>query len=191
VIRRWIGRRLLGKRNFSGNLFDRLRGLDFLLEQCADCTIMDIGCNEGLVAYEFARNGAKLVHGFDRDGQRVRFARRLFRDVPIESRFVRTNLAVSGAEFQAKHRSVLLPEYDIVLFLGVYHHLKRQMPVHRLHGLVEELLNRSGHWFVDRGKCIDEYESRIRSKGFELAHSSPAIKGHGGLLQVYRRTHPD
>jgi hypothetical protein len=58
----------------------------------------------------------------------VDFARRLFRDVPIEGRFIAANLALSGNEFEAKYGPFLLKQYDVVLFLGVYHHLKGQGP---------------------------------------------------------------
>jgi 2-polyprenyl-3-methyl-5-hydroxy-6-metoxy-1,4-benzoquinol methylase len=180
----------IGRKNFSGNLFDRMRGLEFLLERSAGRTVLDIGCNEGLIAYEFARHGARLVHGLERDGQRVRFARRLFRDVPIESRFERANVALSGAAFDERY-DWLLPSYDIVLFLGVYHHLARQMPQAELQTLVERLAQKATLWFADRGSRLHEYEAIVLAGGLRRVHESPAIKGHGGLLHVYERRPAD
>ncbi len=177
----------IGKKNFAGNIFDRMRGLDFILAKCSGCNVLDIGSNEGLISYEFARNGARLIHGFERDGQMVSFAERLFRDVPIESRFIAANLAISGDEFEKQYQAVLLQQYDVVLFLGVYHHLKKQMPIEHLHNLVEVLLDKTKRWFVVRTKAIAEFESIILSRNFKLVHSSPSIKGKGGLLHIYQK----
>lgn len=178
----------IGKKNFSGNIFDRLIGLDFILKECSGCSVLDIGSNDGLVSYEFARKRARLVHGFERDGDRVNFSTRLFRDVPVENLFVEANLAISGDEFVNTHQSTLLPEYDIVLFLGVYHHLRKQAEAKHVLSLVEVLLGRAGEWFVDRGRLIHEYESVIRAKGFERVHSLPPIKGKVGPLNIFRRS---
>ncbi len=177
----------MGEKNYSGNIFDRLRGLEFVLAKCAGCDVLDIGSNEGLVSYEFARNGARLIHGFERDERMVGFAQRLFRDVPIEGRFVAADLAISGKEFAEKYGQLLLAQYDVVLFLGVYHHLRRQGPMENLHSLIEVLLDKAKHWFVVRTNRIPEFEPIILSRGFKLAHSSPGIRGKGGLLNTYQR----
>lgn len=187
-VRRFLKHLRVRQKNFSGNIFDRLRGLDYVLARCAGCSVLDIGCNEGLIAYEFARNGIRIVHGFERDGHRVNFATRLFRDVPVESRFIRANLAKPG--FEGQYGSLLREQYDIVLFLGVYHHLRRQMPTEDLRELVTFLVDRAGEWFVDRGKALPEYESTLLSRGFRLVHSSPGHKGKGGSLHVYSKGSP-
>lgn len=184
--RLWLGTPK-GHKNFSGSIFDRLRGLDFILTRCAGCSVLDIGSNDGLISYEFARNGISLVHGFEKNRHRVAFANRLFRDVPIESRFVSADLAVSGVEFERRHQSLLLRRYDIVLFLGVYHHLRSQMPKEELQSLVEVLLDKAETWFVDRGGMRHEYEPMIASKGFELLYTSPKIDGKGATLCVFRK----
>ena len=55
------------KNHYSGNLFDRFAGLELVLPHAKDATVLDFGCCEGLIAYEFARAGCSLVHGFDID----------------------------------------------------------------------------------------------------------------------------
>ena len=177
----------MSKRSYSGNIFDRLRGLEFILAKCSGCDVLDIGSNEGLVSYEFARNGARLIHGLESDEQMAGFSERLFRDVPIEGRFIVANLAISGNEFEARYGQLLQRQYDVVLFLGVYHHLKRQGPIANLHSFVEVLLDKAKCWFVVRTNRIPEFEPIILSRGFKLVHSSPGIEGKGGLLNTYQR----
>ncbi len=178
---------MTGTKNFKGSLWDRLRGLDFLFEKCRDSTVLDIACCEGLISYEFARRGARLAHGFERDVDRVNFSRRLFRDVPIENRFEKANLAVSGNEFANTFSDILLARYDIVLFLGAYHHLLKQMPQDDLDDLVVELLNRTERYFAVRTSKYPIFETLILSHGFALVHS-PVFEDAGcGPLRIYER----
>lgn len=179
--------KVVGKKNFRGTLWDRLRGLDFVLDDCQDRTVLDITSCEGLVSYEFVRRGARLVHGFERDRDRVNFSRRLFRDVPVECRFERANLAISGNTFVNSFGSFLLPRYDIVLFLGAYHHLRRQMPEAELAGLVTEFLKRAETYFVVRTKKFSQFESLILSHGFELVHAPAYEDLRTGPLRIYKR----
>ncbi len=92
------------KKTFSGHLFDRFSGLDPLFEQCADCSVLDIGSSEGLISHEFVRHGASLIHGFDLAKPNVKFAKRLFQDIPIKNHFTQTDLAVSPESFQKDTR---------------------------------------------------------------------------------------
>ena len=62
-LRRALGHRPLGRKNFQGNLFDRFEGLDRLFESAAGLRVLDLGMSEGHIAYEFARRGAALIHG--------------------------------------------------------------------------------------------------------------------------------
>jgi hypothetical protein len=149
--------------------------------------VLDIGCCDGLVAYEFARSNAAIIHGFDKDPADLLFAKRLFRDVPVESRFVEANLAISGAEFERRHGDKLLPEYDTVLFLGVYHHLARQAEHADLDDLVDFLLGRTRRRFAVRTKQIGVVEPQILAGGFvESGEEYPACAGMGPL-RIYER----
>ncbi len=65
LARWWLERR--PNKRFAGSIFDRFTGLETLLERCQGLTVLDVGSCDGLVAYEFARHGAKVVHGFERD----------------------------------------------------------------------------------------------------------------------------
>jgi len=173
----------IGRKNFQGNLFDRFQGLDVLLEQAAGASVLDVGMSEGHIAYEFARSGAGLIHGIEKHREKVHFARRLFRDVPIPHAFWCADLAatsLSGLTAAGLHA-----RYDIVLFLGVYHHLRKQMPRERLYALLDELLDRTETWLGVRSDDLPEFAERIETRGFAQSYEAPREKV--GLLRVYHR----
>ncbi len=175
----------IGQKNFQGDLFGRLRGLEPLFERARGCSVLDLGMSEGHIAYEFARHGATTVHGVDQHRDKVRFAERLFRDIAIDVRFLCADLAVPGRRFEAMCNKDLHPRYDIVLFLGVYHHLKKLMTMDDLETLVDAICARTGSWLAVRSDALPEFEPRIRAGGFALDYEAP--KEQIGLLRVYRR----
>ncbi len=181
----WLERR--SRKRFAGSIFDRFRGLEPLLADCAGESVLDIGSCDGLVAYEFARAGAAVVHGFELDPSDVRFARRLFRDVPGESRFVVADLAGSGAAFERRYGRGLLPDYDTVLFLGVYHHLVRQSSRSAIAELLSFLLRRTRRRLAIRTKLIDDIEPVVVAAGFVASGPEYPAFGDLGPLRIYER----
>lgn len=180
--------RFFRKKPFAGNVFERFHGLDLILSKCAGCTVLDFGSSYGLISYEFARYGATTIHGFERDGQAVKFSGTLFQYVPIETAFVQANLAIPAEIFERKYAAQLLPHYDIVLFLGVYHHLVRQMAKDDLHELIVALLKRCKKWFVVRtDRDSSEFEELILAQGFVMSYFLQAPSEKLGPLYVYAR----
>ena len=179
----------VGRKNFDGSLFDRFSGLQTLFDECRGRSVLDIGCSEGLLAYEFARRGASRVHGFDYDRECVWVAQRIFRDVPVDSAFFRADITRGLKAVARKHGGVPAEQYDIVLFLGVYHHLKRQMPSSALEELVGEILETSGTYLAVRTNLVDEIEGRILASGFRVVYRSPEPPPvrNLGALRMYRR----
>ncbi len=175
---------LSDKKSFTGSIFDRFQGIDFLFPYCKNASILDLGACDGLVSYELARNGANIIHGFERDIDDVFFARRLFRDVPIETIFNEANFAVPPEVFFNRHK--LNKKYDIVLFLGVYHHLKKDMDILELELLLKRLLEMTKTWFAIRTDLITECESIILSNNFKVAYDAPKIK-EVGKLKIFKR----
>lgn len=172
--------------HYSGNLFDRFRGLEVVFDRCPGASVLDIGACEGLIAYECARRGAKVVHGFEIDGPLVEFARRLFRNVPVESVFEQQDFSLGFGDFVRRHRALLRDRYDIVLYLGVHHHLKRQMPADLLAEVVDGLLARTGELFAIRTDLLPEVDGTIRAAGFEGVSELPGDEAVGRLA-IYRR----
>lgn len=171
---------------YSGNIFERLEGLEPLLQDCKGASVLDIGCAEGLISYEFAKNGAAVIHGFEIDPRRVDFVKLLFQEVPIQSEFRTANLAVDFETFKKQFLDLLLGKYDIILYLGVYHHLVKQTSRENVHRFIEELLERTNKYFAVRTNMIDEFETIILSKGFKV-FSEKDKTDTVGQLRIYKR----
>lgn len=110
----------LGSTSRAGTIFDRLHGLDMLLNQAPDSTVLDIGCFDGLLAYHFAYNGAEKIVGIDIDPYHLNTAKRIFKSIKTPSKFILADLQDVN---DLKNLKGINQQFDIVLFLGVYHHL--------------------------------------------------------------------
>lgn len=87
-------------------------GLGPALKECSGRTVLDIGCAEGLVAFEFAKAGA-TVRGVEVVREHLKVAERLRRETELPVTFEYGDLATMKARSR----------YDIVLALGVAHKL--------------------------------------------------------------------
>jgi len=126
----------------------RYDGLSDLLLRAQGASVLDVGCNRGHVGYEFYRNGARLVHGCDIDGQSIAIARGWFSELAeLESKFVVLDLQKQGAIAAAFGDAA----YDIVLFVGVYHKLVRVMSPALLSWLMNDLGWRASRYFAWNG----------------------------------------
>lgn len=137
-----VQRRVVGMHDY------RLDGLTDLTLRARGASVLDVGCNRGMVAMEFANNGAALVHGCDNYGKGIETAREIFADVrSVESRFECVDLTHGAASLDVFGDR----KYDIVLLLATYHKIKRAMPDHRLPGLIKNLGERTLRYFAWRG----------------------------------------
>ena len=119
----------------------RLQDIDFILPYAPGATVLDIGCAEGLVSKQLSQEGANLVHGFDIDPGRITAARGLLYGSEALSHF-RVGSVAPWHNFAKKNMDLLLPFYDIVLFLAVYQHLpheERDLVLHQLLSLSKSL----------------------------------------------------
>lgn len=95
---------------------ERLDGIEHLLVEADGKSVLDLGCNRGLVLYEFAVHGASKVLGVDKNAQAIATARHLFDDV-------------TTCRWSFEHRDLIYgtPDetFDLVLMLGVYHKVRR------------------------------------------------------------------
>lgn len=106
---------------FQGNwcaclrgLFDPETGLDF-----RDKKILDIGCSIGIIAYEISKRNPRRIQGIDGHAPSIEVAKRIFNAVDIPSRFDVVDLRDPKAV-----REVITDQQDIVLLLGVDHHVR-------------------------------------------------------------------
>jgi SAM-dependent methyltransferase len=121
--------------------------LDLVL-RAKDAAVLDIGCNRGLVGFEMANNGAKLVHGVDNYEDGITTARHLFADLRnCISRFEVVDLTAGPLALRPMEPQV----YDITLMLATYHKLKRIMDQKALSDLMQYLARRTKKYFGWRG----------------------------------------
>lgn len=97
------------------NLADQLIGLDWLFDNCAGKTVLDVGCAEGLISLETLKRGALTVHGIELVPDRVWMARKLA-----------AQMAPGVAHFEVGDMEFWRPKmpYDIVIALAILHKLK-------------------------------------------------------------------
>lgn len=144
----------------------RLDGISDLLLRARGASVMDIGCNRGLVGFEFANNGARLVHGCDNYEDGIHVARHVFCDLRnVESRFEVVDLT--------KGPDALKPfgdtSWDIVLMLATYHKLRRIMSAEDLSKLMKFFGSRTVRWFAWRGTDKrDENEIELKELDRDL-----------------------
>jgi SAM-dependent methyltransferase len=127
------------QRRVAGYFNYRIDGLSDLLGRARGASVFDIGCNRGVVGYDFAINGAAKVHGCDIFKEGIETAREIYADLrEVDSRFEVVDLTRGP-----KALSPFQPaEYDITLCLATYHKLKRTMPDKEL----SELFQFFGRW---------------------------------------------
>lgn len=126
---------------------ERLAGLEPLLAEAAGASVLDLGAAEGLVSAAMVRAGARVVHAFERDPDRVAAARELLGGLGTLEELCAGAADLSDWDaFARAHAGVLRPRYDVVLFLGLYHHLPPAARDAALRGA----LARADRWFALR-----------------------------------------
>ncbi len=177
------GRGLFGKWDPA----ERLRGLEPVFAEARGAAVLDLGAAEGLVSGALARAGARVLHAFERDPGRVEAATVLLRGIegPVEARAEAADLADWGA-FTRTFADVLRPRYDVVLFLGLYHHL----PPGSRDAALRGALARAERWFAVRTPPSLAGAARRVIEGGAAGwtlHSAAEGDGDTGWLGIFRR----
>jgi SAM-dependent methyltransferase len=133
-------RRVRGRHDY------RMDGLTDLLIRAQGMSVLDLGCNRGMVGKDFSDHGARKVHGCDLDKDVIFVARSVFIDIRnVDSKFEVVDLTKPSA------LSVFDPEYDTVLMLATYHKLKRVMQPADLSELIRVVASKAKRYFAWRG----------------------------------------
>ena len=104
-----------GVQDGERRLEDQLLGLDLLIANCKDATVLDLGAAEGLISRHLWRRGARNAFCVEGVPEFVETGKKLCGDAPIEFQTGRVE-----AFCEANRTS-----YDIVLALGILHKLQR------------------------------------------------------------------
>jgi len=164
----------------------RLQGLDALLKTCAGQSVLDLGAADGLIARTFLEHGVAHMHGVDIDAARVAGARAICHGYAV-ARFWTMDISDWGEFLSALHMKCTIA-YDMVLSLGVHHHLP---PERRLNCLLGAAAL-AGTYFVIRTPELFFQQDRITEllerHGFTLEYASfDAEKAEISPLRCYRR----
>lgn len=172
----------------TGGEDDRLVGLQPLLDEGTGATILDVGCHRGAVAEAFARRGARLIHGVDIYRPGLDAAAERLQSYKTDAVFSRCDL-VGGMSALKEAIPALRSSYDMVLYLGMHHHLVRQMPAAPLNQLIDGLIDVTGTFCAVRTspKQLAALHDLFIERRFELwskhqDHSQPV-----GPIRIYRR----
>ena len=108
----------------------RIEDLNACEVDYAGRTVLDAGCNVGILAYEISKRGPAFIHLLDGSREMLHAARLIFRAVETPHRLDLVDLANDR-----RLREVLRPAYDIVQLLAVYQHVARargEQPARRM-----------------------------------------------------------
>jgi len=142
----------------------RMDGMLDLVVRARGASVLDIGCNRGLVGFEFANNGARLVHGCDIYEEGIVTARHLFADLRfVESRFEVVDLSEGFSAMRVFGEA----RYDIVVMLATYHKLKRIMEPVALDLLMRDFAERTVKWFAWRATSDKPGENEAEMKALD------------------------
>lgn len=166
----------------AGNREDRLSGLDLLLKLEPGFTVLDIGCHEAFIAEALALSGAGLIHGMDLHEPSLELARRRM----AEHNAVLKRVDLCEGMPALRRELPLLPKYDVVLYLGIYQHMVRQMPPEAVSAFVSELFPMAQRYIAIRTPL--KFWSKLREepvmRGLRLVHQddrNPAVSP----LEIY------
>ena len=155
------------QRRVAGYHDQRLDGMLDIVIRARGASVMDLGCNRGLVGFELANNGARLVHGCDHYAEGIETARNLFVDLRnVESQFEVVDLAKGPASLSPFRGN----RYDIMLCLATLHKIKRLMGERELSEMIQHLGKRTAHYFAWRATSekFPENESEMALLDKEL-----------------------
>lgn len=180
------------QRRVAGYHDVRMDGMSDLLLRCRGKSVFDIGCNRGMVGFEFACNGASKVHGCDNYEEGINVAREVFADLrSVESRFEVVDLTGGPASLAAFGKQ----QYDIMLCLATYHKLKRVMTPEDLTALMQHFGSRTRKYFGWRATSdkpkendaeIAALDRDLRSVGLVRIHTS-YISDELGVAAIWER----
>ncbi|MCC6781676.1 MAG: sulfotransferase domain-containing protein [Planctomycetes bacterium] len=166
---------------------ERLQGLEGLLAGLRGQSVLDLGCAEGIVARACLDHGAEAVHGFELDATRIATCRRI---APEPRALFLPGSVAPWQDFATRHAATLRSGYDVVLHLGLHHHL----PPRERRAVLLGALARCRHTFALRTQTAlfasEKLDELLRGQGFVLEQTVAPANAAQGQLRIYRRTDP-
>jgi SAM-dependent methyltransferase len=152
----------------------RLDGMTDILQRVRGRQTLDLGCNRGLVSYDFYQNGAIACHGLDIDKQSIIVARSWFADIrQCDHRFECVDLTRPNPL-----AAVAGETYDVTMLIATYHKLKRVMNPTDLSNLIKLFGSVTKMWFCWRGTSNQHEENtkEMRAISNDLAGNFEVVQ---------------
>lgn len=175
----------------------RMDGMTDLVTRARGASVLDIGCNRGLVGLEMYGNGARRVWGVDNYVQGIAAAREIFADLrDCEARFELAQLDQGPAAYEAAFGTGAQERHDIVLLLATLHKLKRVMKPEDVDKFIRYFGDRTGTFFGWRATSDKPGENEeemamvdvaLKQCGLFRIHTS-YISEQLGVCAVWRRS---
>jgi len=162
---------------------ERFEGLDIIFQDCAGMTVLDLGTAEGLISLECLKRGALQTHSFELDPSRIEVAKRLCTQFP-NAHIAQADLS-DWSQFSLRYRDLLWDTYDIVLYLGIQHHLPRPQ---RLTTLREAALRARKYFAIrttDEVYEEDAIDRVLADHGLVQVSMSPDNYGFAGRCKIF------
>ena len=180
--------RRYGNTKFGGDWPYRLEGLFQSGVEFSGKTILDAGCNVGIVAYEIAKHGPASIHGVDYFPEFITTARNIFHGY----RALPHRFDVLDLTKPRRVEKTLSANYDIIVFLAVWRHIYERHGAVVAEQVAVTLANRCTCTLIARtapAELADAFSSIMRREGFELVHERRRANStsRGRSLSVYSR----
>lgn len=159
-------------KRFIGNWEFRLAGLFDCGVDYSGKTILDAGCNIGIIDYEIAKRAPAFIHGIDEYRAAINTARQIFRGYDMESRF-----DVADLTNDRKLRGLLRPSYDVVIFTSVWQHLRKRRGEAVADRVVATLTERCSGTFIAKttDDIAHEFTAVMERHGFRTAYDGDPL----------------
>lgn len=151
-------------KSFTGNWADRLDGLFDAGVDLKGASVLDVGCNMGIVGYEVCKNGPVRYCGVEAMRVHAFVAEMIFKGVSIPTRVVRGNIAKLSVR-----RKIFEEMYDVVLYLAVHQHIRKQVGEGAAADVLTDLFRHCAKTLVFRGPDLEEVTEIGQRSGFYLA----------------------
>jgi SAM-dependent methyltransferase len=164
---RTLQRRVAGYHDY------RMDGLTDLLLRARGASVLDVGCNRGLVCLEFAHQGASSVTGVDNYAEGIETARQLFADLRnVSAGFACVDLTEGPTSLEPLGKN----RYDIVITLATCHKIRRVMDAKLYSDLMRDLGARAIKYFAWRATSDKPAENDQEMKFLDTDLGTAGLK---------------
>lgn len=163
---------------FKGTWKDRMSGLEDI--RVRGKTVLDVGCNMGIIGYELCKREPAHYHGIEVSEAHADVARSIFLAVSTPHDIHTGNILDTSVR-----SAVLRPAYDVVLLLAVVHHLEKHGSQRAVVEALRDIVSLCQGVLVHRGPQSVIMDAALAHANFDLAETIDHPHLHP--LSVYLR----